>query len=138
VIVSEVTGDDVPAVLAFWVDCGFVESENDDPARDLRDAMASDEATVLVGRLGASICATAMVDIDAHVGLVYYLGVDPSHRSLGLGRQMMATAERWLRQRGARELQLLVDDENVGALHFYERLGLHRIPVTTMGKTLTD
>ena len=135
-IVSEVAAADTEAVLRFWVNCGFLESENDEPGRDLQSAMEADDATVLLGRIADEICATVMVDLEGRVGMVHYLGVDPSRRKQGLGRQMMDAAEHWVQDRGGRILQLLVDADNLGALRFYEQLGLFRAPVITMAKRL--
>lgn len=136
VIVSDVAAADTEAVLRFWVSCGFVESEDDEPGRDLQAAIEAEEATVLLGRIADEICASVMVELEGRVGMVHYLGVDPSRRKQGLGRQMMDAAEHWVLDRGGRVLQLLVDADNLGALRFYEQIGLFRAPVITMAKRL--
>lgn len=79
-----------------------------------------------------------MVGFDGHRGWVYYLAVDPGVRRRGLGRDMMEAAERWLRDRGAPKMQLMVRETNAAALGFYERLGLERQAVITLGKRLDE
>lgn len=50
----------------------------------------------------------------------------------------MATAERWLRDRGAPKLQLMVRDDNAAALDFYATLGFEPQNVVTLGRFLRD
>ena len=50
---------------------------------------------------------------------------------------MMQAAETWLRGRGAPKIQLMVRTSNAAAIGFYERLGLERQDVVTLGKRLT-
>ncbi len=52
------------------------------------------------------------------------LYVKPSHRSLGLGRQLIIETANLARQRGADHLRLSVDSGNKNAQQFYQHLGL--------------
>ena len=84
------------------------------------------------------IAASVMVGFDGHRGWVYYLAAAPDHRRRGLGRQMMAAAEVWLRGRGAPKIQLMVRADNDEALGFYDALGLKRQDVVTLGRFLDE
>ena len=64
-----------------------------------------------------------MVGHDGHRGWVYYVAVDPDHRTKGYGRVIMDAAEHWLRQRGIEKLMLLVRSDNAKVQAFYESLG---------------
>lgn len=64
-----------------------------------------------------------MVGHDGHRGAIYYLGVDPDARRLGIGRRLVEAAEAWVRARGVPKINLLVRKENAGVLAFYEALG---------------
>ena len=68
---------------------------------------AGPNSTVLVGRDGGAIVATAMVGHDGHRGWVYYVAVDPDRRGKGYGRVIMNAAEDWLR--AGRHRQAAVD-----------------------------
>lgn len=57
------------------------------------------------------------------VGLVEDLVVADAWRGRGVGRQLLAEAERWAGERGLTRLQLLADLDNRPALDFYGRLG---------------
>ncbi|HVQ08091.1 MAG TPA: GNAT family N-acetyltransferase [Allosphingosinicella sp.] len=77
-----------------------------------------------------------MTGFDGHRGWVYYLAVAPERRRQGLGREMMAAAEAWLRRRGVPKIQLMVREDNEAARAFYEALGLKRQKVVTLGRFL--
>jgi ribosomal protein S18 acetylase RimI-like enzyme len=55
--------------------------------------------------------------------LVDSLGVLPAWQHRGIARGLMAAAEQWARQRGARRLILNVWEFNAGALSLYTALG---------------
>jgi ribosomal protein S18 acetylase RimI-like enzyme len=109
-------------VIALWQRCGLTRPWND-PDVDIALARRRENSTVLVGRDGDAIVATAMVGHDGHRGWVYYVAVDPDRRAQGFGRTIMNAAEDWLRQAGIPKLQLLVRRENTQAGAFYSSLG---------------
>ena len=78
---------------------------------------------VLVGLMGSRIVASAMVGHDGHRGTMYYVSVDPAQRGQGYGRQIIAAAEAWMRERGVWKANLLVRTGNEAVLAFYEELG---------------
>ena len=53
-----------------------------------------------------------MVGHDGHRGWLYYVAAAPHLHGSGIGRQMVAAAEAWLRQRGVAKVQLLVRDRS--------------------------
>src|SRR5881396_1599274 len=113
---------DVAAVIALWQRCGLTRPWND-PAADIALARRGPNSTLLIGRDGKAIVATAMVGHDGHRGWVYYVAVDPDRREQGFGRSIMNAAEDWLRQAGIAKLQLLVRRENAHAGAFYQSIG---------------
>lgn len=68
--------------------------------------------------------AYASVGVEDGTGWVHQLGVPPQFQRRGFGRLLLEHACGGLRERGAREVHLGVDTENVhGALGFYESVG---------------
>ena len=120
--IAEITDGDVADVIALWQRCGLTRPWND-PASDIALARRRDNSTVLIGRDGNTIVATAMVGHDGHRGWVYYVAVDPERQGKGLGRTIMGAVEDWLREAGIQKLQLLVRRENAKAGAFYQTLG---------------
>jgi ribosomal protein S18 acetylase RimI-like enzyme len=123
------------AVIELWRKCNLIRPQND-PAKDIARKLKVDPELFLVGLIDGKVVATAMGGYDGHRGWVYYLGVDPSHRHKGLGRQMMAVIEEKLIERGCPKLNLQVLVNNPEAMRFYERIGYKRDEVLSMGKRL--
>ena len=119
--VAEIDDGDVAAVVALWQACGLTRPWND-PASDIALARRDENSTVLVGRVGSHIVATAMVGHDGHRGWVYYVAIDPDNQGKGFGRAIMSAAEDWLRQAGIAKLQLMVRPDNKKVQAFYESL----------------
>jgi ribosomal protein S18 acetylase RimI-like enzyme len=120
--IADITDADVATVIALWQACGLTRPWND-PASDIALARRGPHSTVLIGRDGGAIVATAMVGHDGHRGWVYYVATDPDRRAKGYGRAIMNAAEDWLRAAGVPKLQLLVRPENSGVAAFYQSIG---------------
>ena len=120
--ISPIVDADVDAVIALWQRCGLTRPWND-PASDIAFARRGGNATILTGRVGGALVATAMVGHDGHRGWVYYVAVDPDLQRRDFGRAIMAAAEDWLRGQGVEKVMLMVRPDNVAVQAFYDRLG---------------
>ncbi len=133
--IVEATETDREAVVSLWRDCGLTRPWND-PAADFDRALGTPDATLLIVRDAETVAASVMIGWDGHRGWVYYLCVVAAERRNGLGRALMGAAEDWLKVRGCPKIQLMIREDNVDALHFYESIGMARQPVVTMGRFL--
>ncbi len=133
--ITAIEDADIADVVALWQACGLTRPWND-PEADIALARRRANSTVLIGRNGAAIVATAMVGHDGHRGWVYYVAVDPDHRAQGHGRTIMNAAEDWLRQAGIAKLQLLVRRTNAKAGAFYQSLGYTEAETIVFAKWL--
>ncbi len=66
------------------------------------------------------------------LGEVYVVGVDPAEQGSGLGRALTLAGLHHLRDRGADQAMLYVDEDNVPAIKMYEALGFTRATVDAM------
>lgn len=132
----DLTSVDVEAAVSIWQEAGLTRPWNP-PELDLRRALEGPTSTVLGGFDGERLVGTAMVGHDGHRGWVYYLAVAEDQRGCGLGRQLMLAAERWLRERGAVKVQLMVRSTNEAVLGFYDHLGYEDAEVQVRSKWLT-
>lgn len=107
-----------------------------DPPRDIDFALASPNAALLVGTIDDQLVASVMVGHDGHRGWLYYVAVDPSRRSDGHGKAMVAAAESWLKAAGAWKAQLLVRETNRGVIDYYRQLGYVERPIAFMQKVI--
>jgi len=121
-VVAPIADADVEAVVALWQRCGLTRPWND-PAGDIAFVRRGANATILIGRAGDAIAATAMVGHDGHRGWVYYVAVDPDSQGKDFGRAIMAAAEDWLRQQGVAKVMLMVRPDNTKVQAFYAKLG---------------
>jgi ribosomal protein S18 acetylase RimI-like enzyme len=120
--IAPIADADIGAVIALWQACGLTRPWND-PASDIALARRGPNSTVLIGRDGDAIVATAMVGYDGHRGWVYYVATDPERRKQGYGHTIMNAAEDWLRAAGIEKLQLMVRPDNTKVQAFYESIG---------------
>ena len=133
--VADIRDADVATVIALWHACGLTRPWND-PASDIALARRGPNSTVLIGREGDAIVATAMVGHDGHRGWVYYVAADPTLRGKGYGRAIMKAAEDWLCAAGIPKLQLLVRRENAGVAAFYQSVGYEEAQTIVFAKWL--
>ncbi|NOJ38324.1 GNAT family acetyltransferase [Bradyrhizobium australiense] len=133
--IADIADADVATVIALWQACGLTRPWND-PASDIALARRGSNSTVLIGRDGGAIVATAMVGHDGHRGWVYYVATDPDRRAKGYGRAIMNAAEDWLRAVGIPKLQLLVRPENSGVAAFYQSIGFGEQQILFLTKWL--
>jgi aminoglycoside 6'-N-acetyltransferase I len=79
------------------------------------------------GRLGgfieASIRSTADGCESRPIGYVEGIFVRPEFRGQGVGRSLVASAERWARERGCREFASDCRPENEASIQFHRRIG---------------
>lgn len=120
--IGDLRRDEIACAVALWTAAGLTRPWND-PTADIELALATPSSTVLAGRAGGALVATAMVGSDGHRGWVYYLAVTDACRGQGFGTAMMAACERWLTARGVPKLHLLVRRDNTRVIEFYGRLG---------------
>ncbi len=141
--------------MALWESCGLTRPWNDpraDIERKVRDspdwffvaevpssAGAAPPAEGGTSReAAAAVVGTVMAGYDGHRGWINYLATDPAHRGRGIGRALMAAAERELAAAGCAKINLQVRSENAAVIAFYSRLGYVQDPVVSMGKRLID
>jgi hypothetical protein len=120
--IADLRSDEIEEAVALWEICGLTRPWND-PRADAGLALAGETSTILGVHGDGRLVATVMVGSDGHRGWVYYLAVDPARRGQRLGEAMMRAAEAWVRARGMPKLQLMVRDDNLDVVRFYQAIG---------------
>ena len=131
----EVQDVNLESIISLWKTCELTRPWND-PYKDIQFARDSATSAVLVGFFEERFVASVMVGHDGHRGVLYYLAVDPAFQKRGFGKDTVAAAEAWLRERGVWKINLMVRSDNEKAGRFYEHLGYEINPVTSFGKRL--
>lgn len=126
---------DTEAVVDLWRRCGLVHASND-PYKDIERKMRVRPEWFLVGEEEGEIVAAVMVGYEGHRGWINYLAVDSMRRRRGLGRTLLAEAERLLRAEGCAKINLQVRASNAAVLGFYRSVGFLPDDVVSLGKRL--
>jgi ribosomal protein S18 acetylase RimI-like enzyme len=126
---------DEDALVALWHTSGLTRPWND-PHRDIARKLQVRPEWLLVAVEAGEIVGSVMVGYDGHRGWINYLAVAPAHRGAGLGRALMAEAERVLTEAGCPKVNLQLRRGNDEALAFYEALGYVRDDAVSLGRRL--
>jgi ribosomal protein S18 acetylase RimI-like enzyme len=113
---------EVAAVLELWRHADATPSLTD-TADDLRRAVSGGPADVLVADVGGSVVGSVIGTFDGWRGNIYRLAIHPGYRRRGVARALVAEAERWLAQKGAKRVTALVEKEHPWATAFWEATG---------------
>ena len=127
---------DQNALVDLWRAADLMRNPLNDPATDIAMCLADGHGEILIGEIDGALVASAMVGHDGHRGWIYYVASDPERPGQGLGRQIMAAAEDWIRARGLPKVQLLVRQSNTRVIGFYQRLGYNMDPANLLSKRL--
>jgi ribosomal protein S18 acetylase RimI-like enzyme len=132
---------DTDAVLALWRDAFPQYDEagappHRDPRRSIELKLATQPELFFVATSGARVVGTLMAGFDGHRGWLYSFGVANDARRLGIGRTLIAHAERALAARGCPKINLQVLPGNDDACRFYAALGYRVEERISFGKTL--
>jgi len=133
--IEPVVAADADAIVALWERAGLTRPWSDARADFLR-AVDGTQSEVLKAVQDDAIIGGVMVGDDGHRGWIYYLAVEQSFRSAGIGKALVAAAEHWLRTRGQTHVRLMVRSENPAVLPFYESLGYDDRACVVLGRNL--
>jgi amino-acid N-acetyltransferase len=111
--IERATPADIPAVEGLLTAAGL-------PLEGAAEAFE----TGVVARDGRAVVAAAAVERYGEAGLLRSVVVSPACRGTGIGRQVVAAAERLARDTGVRELYLLTET----AVEWFPRLGYVVVP----------
>jgi ribosomal protein S18 acetylase RimI-like enzyme len=127
--------EDESAVVALWRRCGLVRPAND-PHKDIQRKLKVRPDLFLVGLDEGRIVACVMAGYEGHRGWLNYLAVTPQQQRRGLGRKIVAEAERLLQKEGCPKINLQVRTTNREVIEFYRRLGYSLDDNVSLGKRL--
>lgn len=122
-------------VIGLWETCGLTRPWND-PDKDIDRKLSDRNGAFPIVLMGDKVIASVMVSHDGHRGSIYYLSVDPEHRSVGLGKRLMEHCEALLTEKGCPKINLFVRRGNEDVMRFYDQLGYSEEAAVPLGKRL--
>ena len=127
IAVRAATDADAPAMAPLLAHLGYPADVADLPWRLERLRASGDDAFVAMADGAVVGLATVHARVMLHdalpVAQLTALVVSPEMRGRGVGRALVAEAERWSRARGAKRLVVTTALHRADAPLFYERLG---------------
>ncbi len=103
---------DSEAVQRLWESTGLTRA-----APDEWDALVSGETSaVLIAIDSDEVIGSAIASFDGWRAYIYHVAVARSHRSHGLGHELMSHAEQYLLSAGARYVYVMVSQDNTEGL----------------------
>ena len=106
---------------------------------EIERKLERDPDLFLVAEMNQAIMGTVMGAWDGRNGWVYNHAVDPRLRRMGVGSRLIKELEGRLREKGAREINLVVGRSNFDAQIVYQETGFHvREEEIIMTKVLGD
>ena len=129
--------DDYPAVYALWSKAGpGIHVRRSDEAGEIAKKLQRDPDLFLLAELDGRLVGTVLGGFDGRRGMVYHLAVAELYRQRGIGSALMDELERRLRQKGCLRYYLLVTNENLDAMHFYEARGWEEMDLHIYAKDI--
>ena len=126
---------DYEAVIKVWVEAGLTLKPADELA-ELIKKLERDHDLFLIAEERGQIIGAVIGAWDGRHGWIYHLAVSTQILRQGIGMQLMEEVERRLQQRGAVEINLLVEGRNTQVVPFYQRLGFQIGNKVLMSKSL--
>lgn len=119
--------DDVPAVLAFWLEAAEGTDRHDGPQKVIA-LIERDPEALLIAELDGEMVGTLIAGWDGWRAHLYRLAVHPNHRRKGIATTLLAAAETRFSQFGAFRADAMVLDDNILAHHAWSAAGYTRQP----------
>jgi ribosomal protein S18 acetylase RimI-like enzyme len=134
-VIRRFASADEDALVALWEAAGLTRPWND-PRKDIARKLRVQPEGFLVAVADDEIVGSVMAGYDGHRGWVNYLAVATDARRAGVGRALMAEAERVLAGLGCPKVNLQIRATNAAAIGFYEALGYTADDVVSLGRRL--
>lgn len=116
--------DDVPAVLALWVQDRSEHASIPDRLDDVERLVgAASPAALLVAEQEGEVVGALIAGWDGWRGNMYRLSVRDGNRREGIGLALTRAGEDYLRQHGVRRVTALVAFDDEAACAFWEAAG---------------
>ena len=113
--------EEVEAVLQLWRQANATPGVTD-TADDVRRAVASGLANVLLAEVEGHLVGSIIGTFDGWRGNIYRLAVRPSYRRQGIGGALVAEVEKRLARQGAKRITAL-EREHPWAMAFWQAVG---------------
>ena len=128
---------DYSQVINLWKNAGpGIHLRRSDEKDEIAKKLLRDPDLFIVAEVNGIIIGTILGGFDGRRGMIYHLAVEDSYRKNGIGTELMNELENRMKQRGCIRSYLLVTDDNLDAIRFYETAGWEKMDLLIYGKDL--
>jgi ribosomal protein S18 acetylase RimI-like enzyme len=113
---------DIPQVIHLWKENGDYHDWMDTPEALARKA-EKEEGLFLVAEEDCQVVGTVMGGFDGRCGFIARLAVALSHRRKGIATSLLRELESRLKEKGAPQASLIVEEGNEPAISLYREMG---------------
>ena len=129
--------EDYEAVYQLWQGAGpGIHLRRSDEADEIEKKLTRDPDLSLVAEADGRINGSVLGGFDGRRGMVYHLAVKQAFRKRGIGALLMDELEGRLRSKGCIRYYMLVTQDNLDAICFYEDRGWKRMALHAYGKNI--
>lgn len=128
---------DYADIMRIWKDTSLDKKESE-TVDALAKQIAWDSEMVMIAELDEKIVGVIVGTIEGNQAYFYRLAVDPNYQNMGIGRQLVEALEKRFEERGATQIQIMVNQDNKRVIPFYQSLGYQVQEYVTMTKQLTS
>jgi len=129
--------EDYPTVYALWSAAGpGIHVRSSDDPDQIASKLERDSDLFLLAELDGQVVGTVLGGFDGRRGMVYHLAVTEAYRQRGIGTALMDELEARLRQKGCLRYYLLVTNDNLDAMRFYQTRGWEEMDLHIYAKDI--
>ncbi len=136
VLITQYEHDHFSGVESLWQEAFPNDGPWNAAATAIAEKLRFQPDLMLVAMSDGQVVGSVMAGYDGHRGWISRVAVLKSHRKSGVGRDLLAEAERRLLALGCIKVNLQVVEANGSVVEFYQRSGYQIEPRISMGKRL--
>ena len=133
------TVDDYDAIIRLWKEAGLESVRLQ--GRDSHDAFAAQLAAgqrVIGLEDAGQLIGAVLVTHDTRKGWINRLAIHPDHRRKGYATELIAAAERELREMGFQIFAVLIEGDNNASQEMFAREGYKALDIVYMSKRTSN
>jgi ribosomal protein S18 acetylase RimI-like enzyme len=135
-MISEYRDEHFAGVEALWQEAFKNDATWNRASVAIPEKMRFQPDLMLVAHEGPLVVGSMMAGYEGHRGWISRIAVLNAHRRKGIGRALLAEAERRLAALGCIKINLQVVETNPAVVRFYEKAGYQIEPRISMSRRL--